>query len=111
MLILLSEKIMHNNNKYRTKIFTAFLLMLFPVMTLSAQLKTYRALVVDENIQPIAGANVLVNGNKLPVSSSAKGILVFEAETTASVLISKTGYIAELITKSNDDPFVVLRTD
>lgn len=111
MLILLSEKIMHKNNKYRIKIYTAFLLMLFPLLTLSAQLKTYRALIVDENMQPVSGANVFVNNNKLAVTSSAKGVLVFEAEPNASKLISRVGYVSELVTETNDMPFVVLRTD
>ena len=102
---------MHKINKFRSKFSAAFVTMLLVTLMASAQLKTYKALVVDENMQPIAGASVIANNSSLPVMSTVKGVLVFDAAPSAAIQIVKSGYVTQSLAANANDLFVVLRTD
>ena len=79
--------------RLKNRIITFMLFTLFPLFSLSAQEQTIKALVLDENMEPIKGVYLNVNGLLQKETSSSRGVLTFKVDgLTNDLQVGKDGY-------------------
>ncbi|MDP4269715.1 MAG: SusC/RagA family TonB-linked outer membrane protein [Bacteroidota bacterium] len=80
-----------------------------PLLGLSAQEQNIRAVVVDENLEPVKDAYVRVNGTQISETSSPRGVVAFKANASATLLIGKDGYRLETLQAGQPNQYIILR--
>jgi len=87
------------------------LMLLFPLMSLSAKQFNVKGVVVDEKLMPVSGAYIKVNGVQNALTTTEKGLFDISATTDDTFLVGKDGYISEQIKADKSCLYIILKSN